>query len=89
MKICTGKFEVIFRVRLNVETLNLVLKPQSDVFLANIICIIRVRVRGRIINCCDVIINLSTAVRNKILKLPGVNFHPPVWIRRNFIMLNK
>ena len=76
MKIVTWQSEVAVRLRLNLETLTLILKPQSAVFLGGYLLVIRFRVSGptyniffmvwirvRVICGYDVILNMSTAVR--------------------------
>ena len=71
------QFEVVVRVRLNLKTLTLNLKPQSAVLLGGFRIRIRVsgptfrtlfivRVRVRVISGCDVIINMCTAVSIKL-----------------------
>ena len=76
VKISTLQLEVAVRVGLNLETLTLILKPQSSVFLGRLKSRIKigvsgpifdtifmVRVRARVISGYDVTLNISTAVR--------------------------
>ena len=43
MEIFTFQFEVAVRVRLNIETLTLIIRPQSAIFLGGLRLLIRVR----------------------------------------------
>ena len=76
MKKSTLQFEVAVRVRLKLETLSLILKPQSVIFFGVLMYSIRVKVSGptlhilfmvmvifRVISGYDVTLDLSTAVR--------------------------
>ena len=82
------QFTVAVRVRLNLETLTLILKPQSAILLG-VEKKIKVRVWGlilepfivrvtlKVISGCDVPFNMSTAVAIK-LQTEKCFFYPPV-----------
>ena len=73
----TFPFEVAVRVKTNLETLTLILKPQSTFFLSQFRTLFMVGVRVRVISGCDVTFNKSTAVPIK-LQTEKCFFYPAV-----------